>query len=290
MKTAILTDTNSGINVKEAASMGIHVLGMPVIVDGKTLYENNDMTSEELCHMLMEGHAVSTSQPAIGDVVAKWDELSEMGYDEIVYIPMSSGLSSSCMCAGGMALDYEGRVHVVDNHRISVTQRISVMRAKSLAESGEDGSSIKRILEDESYDSSIYVSVSNIDFLKKGGRITPAVAMVASAFAVKPVMTIQGEKLDRYAVIRGRIDRCETKMIEAIRKDIEDRFAGPQFGMLHIGAAGFGIDESQKTEWLERVREAFPDADVFYNDPPASIGTHTGPGAVGIGVSADRFQ
>ena len=200
---------------------------------------------------------------------------------------MSSGLSSSCSCAKVAAEDYEGKVYVVDNHRISVTQKASVLKAKYMAKDGVKASEIAEYLEKDKYNSSIYVSVENLDYLKKGGRITPAVAAIASMLKIKPVLSIQGEKLDSYAKIRGNMYRCEMKMLDAIKMDIEKRFSQVNVALLHIGVAGFGITKDQADKWLEMAKEVFPNADVFYDELPASIGTHTGPGTAGIGLSVD---
>ncbi len=187
-----------------------------------------------------------------------------------------------CSCAKAAAEDYEGNVYVVDNHRISVTQKASVLKAKKMADDGVEASEIAEYLEKDKYNSSTYVSVENLDYLKRGGRITPAVAAIASILKIKPVLSIQGEKLDSYAKIRGNMYRCEMKM------DIETRFSQPNVALLHIGAAGFGITKDQACKWLEMTKEAFPNADVYYDELPASIGTHTGPGTVGIGLSVDE--
>ena len=175
----------------------------------------------------------------------------------------------------------------MDNHRISVTQKASVLKAKKMAEDGFRASEIADYLEKDTYNSSIYVSVENLDYLKRGGRITPAAAAIASMLKIKPVLSIQGEKLDSYAKVRGNMYRCEVKMLDAIKTDIEKRFSQPNVALLHIGVAGFGIAKDQADQWLELTKEAFPHADVYYDDLPASIGTHTGPGTVGIGLSVD---
>lgn len=287
MKVAILTDTNSGIDETKAEELGIYVIPMPVLIEQQTFFEGRNLTNDMLCSTLKSGAKVSTSQPALGEVIDKWEELLKQGYDEIVYIPMSSGLSSSCSCAKAAAEDYEGKVYVVDNHRISVTQKASVLKAKKMADDGAEASEITEYLEKDKYNSSIYVSVENLDYLKRGGRITPAAAAIASMLKIKPVLSIQGEKLDSYAKVRGNMYRCEVKMLDAIKTDIEKRFSQPNVALLHIGVAGFGITKDQADKWLEMTKEAFPNADVYYDELPASIGTHTGPGTAGIGLSVD---
>lgn len=287
MKAAILTDTNSGIDEIEASGLGIHVIPMPVIIDEVIYYEGKNLTEAMLCTLLEEGKTVTTSQPSIGDVIDKWEDLLSAGYEEIVYIPMSSGLSSSCSCAKAAAEDYKEKVFVVDNHRISVTQRAAVLKAVQLAEAGKRAKEITTYLEKDAYNSSIYVSVENLDYLKKGGRISATAATIAKVLDIKPVLTIQGEKLDSYAKVRGSIRRCERKMIDAIKADVNTRFSQENVIQLHIGVAGFGISENEANRWFREVKDAFPEADVYYNWLPASIGTHTGPGTLGIGISTD---
>lgn len=284
MKIAILTDTNSGIYEEEAEKMGIFVMPMPVIIEDETFYEGSNLTEEEFLEALTSGKKVSTSQPAPGDLLDTWDDLLKK-YDQVVYIPMSSGLSHSCSAAMAIAREYEGRVFVVDNHRISVTLRQSVITAKAMAMEEKNADEIKSFLEAEAFRSSIYVSVNTLEYLKKGGRITPAAAMIGSVLNIKPVLTIQGEKLDSFAKVRGNMKKCEKRMMEAVKADIQDRFSDVPEEYLHIGTAGAGLSPEGKREWMEMITKAFPKADVYYNPLSASIATHTGPGAVGLGVS-----
>ena len=284
MKIAILTDTNSGIYEEEAEKMGIFVMPMPVIIEDETFYEGSNFTEEEFLEALTSGKKVSTSQPAPGDLLDTWDDLLKK-YDQVVYIPMSSGLSHSCSAAMAIAREYEGRVFVIDNHRISVTLRQSVITAKAMAMEEKDADEIKSFLEAEAFRSSIYISVNTLEYLKKGGRITPAAAMIGSVLNIKPVLTIQGEKLDSFAKVRGNMKKCEQRMMEAVKADIQDRFSDVPEKYLHIGTAGAGLSPDGKREWMEMITKAFPKADVYYNPLSASIATHTGPGAVGLGVS-----
>lgn len=284
MKIAILTDTNSGIYEEEAEKMGIFVIPMPVIIEDETFYEGSNLTEEEFLEALTSGKKVSTSQPAPGDLLDTWDDLLKK-YDQVVYIPMSSGLSHSCSAAMAIAREYEGRVFVIDNHRISVTLRQSVITAKAMAMEEKDADEIKSFLEAEAFRSSIYISVNTLEYLKKGGRITPAAAMIGSVLNIKPVLTIQGEKLDSFAKVRGNMKKCEQRMMEAVKADIQDRFSDVPEKYLHIGTAGAGLSPDGKREWMEMITKAFPKADVYYNPLSASIATHTGPGAVGLGVS-----
>lgn len=285
MKTAIMTDTNSGITKDIAKELGIYVIPMPVIIDEKTYYENDTITEEEFFCALSGDRHITTSQPSPGDVMDLWDQILDEGYDELVYIPMSSGLSNSCAAALGYSQEYDGKVEVIDNHRISVTMYQSVLHARDLALQGASAKEIKTALEDDAYNSSIYLAVNTLEYLKKGGRITPAAALIGSVLSIKPILTIQGEKLDSYAKTRGSMKKAEEKMLSAVQSDIEKRFASLDQTKLHIGAAGAGLTVEQQEEWVNLLRSKFPAADVFYSPLSASISVHTGPGAVGIGIS-----
>ena len=285
MKTAIMTDTNSGITKDAAEKLGIYVIHMPVIIDGTTFYENDTITEEEFFCALSGDRHISTSQPSPGDVMDLWDQILNEGYDELVYIPMSSGLSNSCAAATGYAQDYDGKVQVIDNHRISVTMYESVLHAREMSLNGASAKEIKTALEADAYNSSIYITVNTLEYLKKGGRITPAAALIGTMLSIKPILTIQGEKLDSYAKARGSMKKAEEKMILAIQSDLKKRFAHQDMTKLHIGAAGAGLTDAQQEEWLSMLRSKFPEADVFYSPLSASISVHTGPGAVGIGIS-----
>ena len=285
MKTAIMTDTNSGITKDIAKELGIYVIPMPVIIDEETYYENDTITEEEFFCALSGDRHITTSQPSPGDVMDLWDQILNEGYDELVYIPMSSGLSNSCAAALGYSQEYDGKVEVIDNHRISVTMYQSVLHARDLALQGASAKEIKTALEDDAYNSSIYLAVNTLEYLKKGGRITPAAALIGSVLSIKPILTIQGEKLDSYAKTRGSMKKAEEKMLSAVQSDIEKRFASLDQAKLHIGAAGAGLTVEQQEEWVNLLRSKFPGADIFYSPLSASISVHTGPGAVGIGIS-----
>ena len=285
MKTAVMTDTNSGITKDIAKELGIYVIPMPVIIDEETYYENDTITEEEFFRALSGDKHITTSQPSPGDVMDLWDKILTEGYDELVYIPMSSGLSNSCAAALGYSQDYDGKVEVIDNHRISVTMYESVLHARELALQGASAKEIKTALEDDAYNSSIYLAVNTLEYLKKGGRITPAAALIGSVLSIKPILTIQGEKLDSYAKTRGSMKKAEEKMLSAVQSDIEKRFASLDQAKLHIGAAGAGLTIEQQEEWVNLLRSKFPGADIFYSPLSASISVHTGPGAVGIGIS-----
>lgn len=285
MKTAIMTDTNSGITKNAAEKLGIYVIHMPVIIDETTFYENDTITEEEFFCALSGDRHISTSQPSPGDVIDLWNQILNEGYDELVYIPMSSSLSNSCAAATGYAQDYDGKIEVIDNHRISVTMYESVLHAREMSLNGASAKEIKTALEADAYNSSIYITVNTLEYLKKGGRITPAAALIGTMLSIKPILTIQGEKLDSYAKARGSMKKAEEKMILAIQSDLKKRFAHQDMTKLHIGAAGAGLTDAQQEEWLSLLRSKFPEADVFYSPLSASISVHTGPGAVGIGIS-----
>ena len=216
MKTAVVTDTNSGITAELGKELGVYVVPMPVMIDGKTYYEGVNLTQEAFFQSLMSGGDITTSQPSPGDVMELWDSVLTEGYDELVYIPMSSGLSNSCASAIILAGDYEGRVQVADNHRISVTQYASILDALKLAKEGKNAFEIKKALEAAAYDASIYIAVDTLEFLKKGGRITPAAAAAGSVLNIKPILTIQGDRLDAFTKVRGT-KRCRAKLIEALK-------------------------------------------------------------------------
>lgn len=286
MKVAILADTNSGIHTPDETA-GLFVLPMPVIVGENTYYEGENLSEEDLCRYIERGDRVTTSQPPIGLLIDKLDSLLGAGYDEVVYIPMSSSLSSSCNTAKMLAKEYDGKVHVVDNRRISVTQKDSVMDALYLAKKKVSGKKIVRRLEEEGLNCTIYLSVSSLEQLKNGGRITSSAAAIATVLNIKPVLTFRGEKIDSYGKVRGSMYRAQLKMIDALHKDVDRRFSDIAPERIRIGVAGFGIGEEERDRWLELAANAFPEAQVRYDPLPASIGAHTGTGAYGIGVSVD---
>ncbi|MDY2813757.1 MAG: DegV family protein [Dorea sp.] len=287
MKTAVMTDTNSGISKQEADSLGIFLLPMPVIIDEETRYEGTDLTEEEFYGSLTGGRNVSTSQPSPADVMDMWDQILDSGYDEIIHIPMSSGLSASCATAISLSGDYDGKVVVADNHRISVTQKASLLHAKKLADSGVTAQEIKDALEKDAYNSSIYIAVDTLEFLKKGGRVTPAGAALGAVLNIKPILTIQGEKLDAFAKLRG-MKKCKAKMIEALKNDRETRFKDIPADQLLVGAAGSNLTKEEAEEWKQMLEEAFPGATVYYDPLSFSVGCHVGPKAYGMGISIAR--
>lgn len=281
---AIVTDSNSGISQAEGKELGIYVIPMPFLVDGKLYFEDVDMNKEQFYHFLENDADLSTSQPSPGDVMDLWDKLLKE-YDEIVHIPMSSGLSASCSTAMGLARDYDGKVQVVDNQRISVTMQQSVMDAKHLAAAGKSAAQIKEILEKEALESSIYLMVDTLKYLKKGGRITPAAALLGSALNVKPILQIQGDKLDAYKKVRG-VKAAKKNMLEAMKKDVEGRFSDyVTKGQLKLHVA-YTTDEETAKQWKEEVQNMFPDIAITRMDPLSfSVTCHTGPGVLAIAAS-----
>ena len=276
-----MTDTNSGITVQEGKENGIFVLPMPVIVDGEEFLEGETITNEELYEALIDDKDVMTAQPLLKDLLEFWDNILEEEYDEIVYIPMSSGLSGSCHTASQFAEEYDGKIKVVDNHRISVTLRDSVYDAKKLVAKGKNAKEIKEALEANAFNSSIYITVQSLKYLKKSGRVTPTAALIATAMNIKPVLTIQGEKLDAYSKVRG-MKAAYNKMIEAAKKDLEERFAEYPKERLSLCVSGTFTKEEDKDEWLNRVKDEFPGYEVYYAPLSCSIACHVSVDTAGI--------
>lgn len=287
MKTAIMTDTNSGINKKEADELGIFLLPMPVIVKDKTYLEGIDISLGEMYEMMEDGIETSTSQPSPGSLMEMWDDILEE-YDEVVHIPMTSGLSGSCENARGLARGYKGRVIVVDNHRISVPQRESVLEAKKMADMGKNGQEIAEYLEESGKDSSIYITVSDLKYLQRSGRLGSTSAFLGSLLNIKPILTIQGEKIDAFAKCRG-IKLCERKMIEALENDINVRFKDVPKENIQVVVAGTLKERDEIDEWTKAVQEAFPYSRVYYNALPCSILSHAGPGCKGLGAVVKKY-
>lgn len=288
-RTAIMADSNCGIMPEEESHYGIHILPMPIIIDGKAYFEGIDITMEEFYQKQTSGSVITTSQPSPGDVTDMWDRLLK-AHDEIVFIPMSSGLSNTCQTALLLAEDelYKGRVFVVDNHRISVTQALAVLDAKALADEGRTAREIKEILEQEAMDATIYIAVDTLEYLKKGGRITAAAAALGTILKLKPVLTIQGDKLDSYAKARGMKSAFRV-MLEALKSDIASRLSHlREKGLLKIGIANTMMDPDKLEIFKAELRKTFPDMELVYFPLTMSIGTHVGPGGIGIGAVRSR--
>lgn len=281
-KVIIMTDSNSGITQTQAKEMGVVVLPMPFYINEEMFYEDIDLSQEQFYEKLQAGGDIKTSMPLVGDVTDKWDELLKE-YDEVVYIPMSSGLSSSCETAYMLSQDYDGKVEVVNNQRISVTMRQSVIDAKNLAEAGKSAKEIKDILEAAKFDSSIYIMVDTLTYLKKGGRITPAAAALGTLLKLKPVLQIQGEKLDAFAKART-VKQAKNIMIEAMKSDFEKRFDSADGRNINLEMA-YTHDLEAALEFKEEVQAAFPENEIVLNPLSLSVSCHIGPGALAIACS-----
>ena len=283
MKVAIVTDSNSGITQKEAKDFSnLRVLPMPFTIDGEEFFEDINLSQEEFYKKLLDEEAnISTSQPAIGMVTELWDNLLKE-YDEVVHIPMSSGLSMSCETATNFAEQYEGRVHVVNNRRISVTQKQSVFDAIKLADEGRSGQEIAEILTKTSMDASIYIMVSTLKYLKKGGRVTPAAAAIGTLLKIKPVLQIQGGKLDQYAkVMNEKVAR--QKMIEAVKHDLETRFIDLyKRGEMKLAVAYTNCLEKAQS-FVEEIKRELTDMEIVSVDPLSlSVSCHIGSGSLAV--------
>ena len=276
-KIAIVTDSNSGITQEMGKTMGIHVIPMPFFIDGELFLEDITLTQEEFYKRLGEDSDISTSQPSPGEVMECWDELLKE-YDEIVHIPMSSGLSSTCHAAQSLSQEYEGKVCVVDNQRISVTQKQSVEDAIVLRDAGKSASEIKEILEAEKLQASIYITVDTLKYLKKGGRVTPAAAL-GTVLNLKPVLQIQGEKLDAFSKVRGW-KAAKRTMLKAIEKDLNDRFADVREDMV-LGMA-YTCSKEEAQEWKQEIAEKFPEYEIVEGPLSLSVACHIGPGAMAV--------
>ena len=279
-KIAIVTDSNSGITQAEGARRGIHVLPMPFMIDEVTYYEDIDLTQEQFYEKLKSGANIATSQPSPDSVTSLWDKLLQE-YDEIVHIPMSSGLSGSCQSAMAFAADYDGRVQVVNNQRISVTQRQSALDALQLAAAGKNAAQIKEFLENDKFNSSIYIMLDTLYYLKKGGRITPAAAAIGTMLRLKPVLTIQGEKLDAFAKARTT-SQGKTMMINAIKKDINERFGGMTEDKHIWLQIAYTHDRAAAEQFRTEVAAEFPGYDIHIDPLSLSVACHIGPGALAL--------
>ena len=279
-RIAIVTDSNSGITQKEGKELGISVIPMPFYINDELYFEDITLTQEEFYQKLDEDADIKTSQPAPGDVLDLWEKLLE-DHDEIVHIAMSSGLSSSCATAAMLADDYDGKVQVVDNQRISVTQRQSVADAMKLAEEGKSAKEIKDILEADKLDSGIFIMVDTLKYLKKGGRITSAGAAIGTVLGIKPVLQIHGEKLDAFAKTRG-VKQAKKKMIAAVRKELEERFPDGDFAKHAYLQSAYTKDKEAALKWKEELMAEFPEME-FHQDPLSlSVACHIGAGALAV--------
>lgn len=283
-KVAIVTDSNSGISVAEGRELGVAVVPMPVDIDGEVYFEGRELTQKFFYEKMLEGADIGTSQPAPGDIMGLWNRVLKES-DELVYIPMSAGLSNSCSTAIVLAQEFGGRVHVADNRRISVTQRHSVMDALAMAAEGISAAEIRVKLEEQADDSTIYISVDTLKYLKKGGRVSGVEAMAGTMLNIKPVLEIRSEKLNAVAKVRG-MKAARKLMIEKVREDVETRLK-PLWdsGHLAIKLAYSQISDELLEEWKAEILAAFPEVNEVTGAPlTLSIATHVGPGALGVGA------
>ena len=278
-KVAIVTDSNSGITQAQGKKFGIHVLPMPFMINEETYYEDITLSQPEFYEKLKTGAEVITSQPTPDSVMELWDELLKE-YDEIVHIPMSSGLSGSCQSAIMLAEDYDGKVQVVNNQRISVTQRQAALDALLLAGKGMNAAQIKNFLEEDKFNSSIYIMLDTLYYLKKGGRITPAAAALGTILKLKPVLQIQGEKLDAFAKART-VSQAKSIMIGAIKSDMENRFGGADKDNIWLQIA-YTYDLDAAMAFRTEVEELFPGYDINVDPLSLSVACHIGPGALAL--------
>ena len=281
-KIAIVTDSNSGITQAQAEELGVYVIPMPFYINEEMLLEDIDLTQEQFYERLTEGADIHTSTPILTDFTELWDELLEE-YDEIVHIPMSSGLSSTCSTAAMLAQDYEGKVFVVDNQRISVTQRQSVMDAMELAAAGKSGQEIYDKLMENKMESSIYIMLDTLYYLKKGGRITPAAAALGTLLKLKPVLQIQGEKLDSFAKART-VKQAKKMMIDAMRNDFDHRFNDPEGKNMYLEMA-YTHNLEDAEAFKKEVEAEFPGMEIVLNPLSLSVSCHIGPGALAVACS-----
>ena len=277
-KIAVVTDSNSGITQEKGKELGVHVIPMPFYIDGELFLEDITLTQEAFYEKLASDCEISTSQPAPGEVMEFWDKLLKE-YDEIVHIPMSSGLSSTCETAIMLSKDYDGKVEVVNNQRISVTQKTSVLDAVRLAKAGKSALEIKESLEAEKLEASIYITVDTLKYLKKGGRITPAAAAIGTVLNLKPVLQIQGEKLDAFAKVRGWKQAKKT-MLDAMEKDLLHRFGGKKMSLL----AAYTCSAEEAKSWKE---DRFPNYTIDMDPLSLSVACHIGPGALAVACAKE---
>ena len=280
MRVAIVTDSNSGISVAEGVQLGVFVLPMPLLVDGRLRFEGVDLTADEFYAAQQAGRSVSTSQPSPGDVIDLWDRVLEE-HDALVYIPMSSGLSASCHTAAVLAEGYGGRVQVADLRRISVTQELAVLDGADMARLGCTAVEIKEELERISMDAMIYIGVETLTYLRRGGRITPAAAAMGNLLNIKPLLKIHGDRLDAYAKVRG-VKACKQRAVEATRESVEQFLQKGWY--FHVGTAHSYRTQEEIQEWQQTLERNFPGIPASHGELALSIGCHTGPGAFGMGL------
>lgn len=275
-KVAVVTDSNSGITQAQAKELGVKVVPTPFFINGELYLEDISLTREEFFDKLGEDAEISTSQPAPGDLIDTWEALLEE-YDEIVHIPISSSLSSSYDTAMMLSDDYDGRVQVVNNQRVSVLQKSSVLDALQLVEEGKDAKEIKDILEKEKFEACAYLTVDTLKYLKKGGRVTPTAAAIGSVLNIKPVLIVNGEKLDSFAKVRGWKSAKKT-MLDILEKDLTEKYSGQEMRVYVVSTCS----EEETESWRQEVAEHFPDYEVKTDYLSLSVSCHIGAGALAV--------
>lgn len=281
-KVVVVTDSSCAFTQEEAKKIGVEIVPLPFYINGEIKYEDVDLTQDDFYKKLQEGVELKTSMPLLGDVTDKWDELLEK-YDEVVYIPLSAGLSSSCETAIMLSQDYDGKVQVVNNKRVSVTLKRSIYDAVELAEQGKNAAEIKEILEKTAHDSAIYIMVDTLSYLKKGGRITAAAAAIGTLLKIKPVLQIQGDKLDAFSKART-VKQAKSTMIKAIKDDFEKKYNDPDGKNMYIQVA-YSHNLEDALAFKEEVENAFPGIEVKMDPLSLCIACHIGPGSLAVAYS-----
>lgn len=284
MKTAVLIDSNAGIKKDEAKELGIYLVSTPIIIDGEVYFEEENLTQEQFYEALMSNKDITSSMPSPGDVMDMWDELLKE-YDEVAYIPLSSGLSNSCHAAIQLSDEYDGKVQVVDDHRISVTMRQSALDAKWMADNGKSAKEIKEALEQNAYNSAIYLTVEDLKYLKKGGRVTPAAAALGAVLNIKPVLATKGGKFDAVEKVRG-MKKSIAKLLDYTEQTLDKLIEKNNVSQIRIGVAGTFLNQEDADNWYNMVKDRFVDIENIEYDPLSLVvAVHTGPNAAGIGIS-----
>lgn len=284
MKTAVLIDSNAGIKKDEAKELGIYLVSTPIIIDGEVYFEEENLTQEQFYEALMSDKDITSSMPSPGDVMDMWDELLKE-YDEVAYIPLSSGLSNSCHAAIQLSDEYDGKVQVVDDHRISVTMRQSALDAKWMADNGKSAKEIKEALEQNAYNSAIYLTVEDLKYLKKGGRVTPAAAALGAVLNIKPVLATKGGKFDAVEKVRG-MKKSIAKLLDYTEQTLDKLIEKNNVSQIRIGVAGTFLNQEDADNWYNMVKDRFVDIENVEYDPLSLVvAVHTGPNAAGIGIS-----
>ena len=281
MKTAVLIDSNAGIKKDEAKELGIYLVSTPIIIDGEVYFEEENLTQEQFYEALMSDKDITSSMPSPGDVMDMWDELLKE-YDEVAYIPLSSGLSNSCHAAIQLSDEYDGKVQVVDDHRISVTMRQSALDAKWMADNGKSAKEIKEALEQNAYNSAIYLTVEDLKYLKKGGRVTPAAAALGAVLNIKPVLATKGGKFDAVEKVRG-MKKSIAKLLDYTEQTLDKLIEKNNVSQIRIGVAGTFLNQEDADNWYNMVKDRFVDIENIEYDPLSLVvAVHTGPNAAGI--------